>query len=216
MCNSVLSMIWNIKQNNNENILNAGCFVHKTLASTQHSCTDGSFSALAWDVIPWTWSSEECFLWDSCQTHLTCKIWKQEMRKQINTLSFLVQYNGGLVTLVMRDTMKLDKIYYDVKSFTIFTSVPLHLEFLGAFGSTETKYTCRKFLCVRALYSWIYRIYVFFFAFFVFLFFFLIAYTIKILTEIYDVKSLLKQKIKREFNLCILMREQRDYIKDWN
>ena len=189
--------------------MNAGCFVHKTLASTQHSCTYGWFSACAWDVIPWTWSSEEFFLWDSCQTHLTCKIWKQEMRKQINTLSFLVQYNGGLVTLVMRDTMKLDKIYYDVKSFTIFTSVPLHLEFLVAFGSTETKYTCRKFLRVCALCSWIYRFYVFFF-------FFLIAYSIKILTEIYDVKSLLKQKIEREFNLFILIREQRDYIKDWN
>ena len=45
-------------------------------------------------------------------------------------------------------------------------------------------------------------------------FFFLIAYSIKILTEIYDVKSLLKQKIEREFNLFILIREQRDYIKD--
>ena len=83
---------------------------------------------------------------------LTCKIWKQEIGKQINTQSFLVQYNGGLVTLVMRNTMKLDKIY-DVKSFTIFTRVPLHLEFLVAFGSTETKYTCRKFLWVCALYS---------------------------------------------------------------
>ena len=83
-----------------------------------------------------------------------------------NTLSFFVQHNGGLVTLVMRDTMKLDKIYYDVKSFTIFTRVPLHLEFLVAFGSTETKYTCRKFLRVCALCSWIYRIYVFFFFFF--------------------------------------------------
>ena len=62
MCNSVLSMTRNIKQDNNENILNAGCLVHKTLASTQHSCTDGWFSACAWDVIPWTWSSEECFL----------------------------------------------------------------------------------------------------------------------------------------------------------
>ena len=160
--------------------MNAGRFLDKTFASTQHSLTGlssatwrllhsffyGWFSACAWDGIPWSWSSEECFLWDSCQTHLTCKIWKQEMRKQINTLSFLVQYNGGLVTLVMRDTMKLDKIYYDVKSFTIFTSVPLHLEFLVAFGSTETKYTCRKFLRVCALCSWIYRIYVFFFFFF--------------------------------------------------
>ena len=143
MCNSVLSMIRNIKQNNNENILNAGCFVHKTFASTQHSCTDGWFSTCAWDVIPWTWSSEECFL------------------------SFLVQYIGGLVTLVMRDTMKLDKIY-DVKSFTIFTRVPLHLEFLVAFGSTETKYTCRKFLWVCALYSWIYGIFFFFFSLFLF------------------------------------------------
>ena len=42
-------------------------------------------------------------------------------------------------------------------------------------------------------------------------FFFL---SIKILAEIHDVKSLLKQKIEREFNICILMREQRDYIKD--
>ena len=50
MSNSLLSMIKknkkikkkptkNKKQNNNENILNAGCFLDKTFASTQHSRT---------------------------------------------------------------------------------------------------------------------------------------------------------------------------------
>ena len=50
--------------------------------------------------------------------------------------------------------------------------------------------------------------------FIIIIIFFLIAFSIKIVAEIYDVKSLLKQKIEREFNLCILMREQRDYNKD--
>ena len=168
MCNSVLSMIRNIKTKQQWKYFECRLFCAQ----------DFSFHATfmyRWLILCLCLRCNtlnlilrrvfSTFLWDSCQTHLTCKIWKQEMRKQINTLSFLVQYNGGLVTLVMRDTMKLDKIY-DVKSFTIFTRVPLHLEFLVAFGSTETKYTCRKFLWVCALYSWIYRIFVVFFFFF--------------------------------------------------
>ena len=94
--------------------------------------------------------------------------------------------NGGLVTLVMRNTMKLDKIY-DVKSFTIFTRVPLHLKFLVAFGSTRTKYPQKVLVCVGALFLNSQD----------FCFFFLIAYSIKILAEIYDFKSLLKHKIER-------------------
>ena len=166
MCNSLLSMIRNKKQNYNENILNAGCFLDKTFASTQHSRTGlssaiwrllhsffhGWFSACAWDVIPWSWSSEECFLWDSCQTHL------QNMetgngktdKHPINLFLFTVN-NGGLVTLVMRNTMKLENTY-DVKSFTIFSRIPLHLEFLVAFGSTRTKYLRKVLVCVGGLF----------------------------------------------------------------
>jgi len=47
--------------------------------------------------------------------------------------------------------MKSDKIY-DVKSFTIFTRIPLHLEFLVAFGSTRIKYLQKVLLRVRTLF----------------------------------------------------------------
>ena len=82
---------------------------------------------------------------------LTCKIWKQEIGKQINTQSFLVQYNGGLVTLLMRYTMKLDKIYV-VKSSISLWGFLFHLEFLVAFGSTQTKYLQKVLVCVRTLF----------------------------------------------------------------